>query len=82
MNAIQTDENSFLNSPMVFEKVGPTILNCFSSTRAPLALTVITITFFHEIAMIIQALRSWELKVWSPKLNVLDILITSHQYFY
>ena len=34
MNAIQTAENSFLNSPTVFENVGPTILKCFSSTRA------------------------------------------------
>ena len=34
MNSIQTDENSFLNSPTVFEKVGPMISNCFSSTRA------------------------------------------------
>ena len=34
MNAIQTNENSFLTSPAVFEKVGPTISKCFSSTRA------------------------------------------------
>ena len=34
MNTIQRDENSFLNSRTVFEKVGPTISKCFSSTRA------------------------------------------------
>ena len=34
MNAIQIDENSFLNSPTVFEKVGPTISKCFLSTHA------------------------------------------------
>ena len=34
MNAIQTDENSFLNSPTVIEKVGPTISKCFSAARA------------------------------------------------
>ena len=34
MNAIQTVENSFLDSPTVFEKVGPTYSKCFSSTRA------------------------------------------------
>ena len=35
MNAIQTDENSFLmNSPTVIEKVEPTISKCYSSMRA------------------------------------------------
>ena len=34
MNAIQTNENSFLNSPTVFEKVGLTISKCLLSTRA------------------------------------------------
>ena len=34
MNAIQTDEKSFLDFRTVFEKVGPTISKCFSSTRA------------------------------------------------
>ena len=32
--------------------------------------------------MLIQLLRSWELRIWSPKVNFLDILITSPQYFY
>ena len=34
MNAIQTDENSFVNSLTVFEIVGPTISKCFLSMRA------------------------------------------------
>ena len=34
MNAIQTEENSVLNSPAVFEKVKPTISKCFSSVHA------------------------------------------------
>ena len=38
MNAIQTDENSFLNSPTVFKKVELTISKCFSLTRACAAL--------------------------------------------
>ena len=33
MNAIQTDENIFLNSQIAFEKVGPTISKCFPSTH-------------------------------------------------
>ena len=33
MNAIQTDENRFLNSLTVFEKVASTISKCFSLTR-------------------------------------------------
>ena len=60
MNAIQTDENSFLNSLTVFEKVGPTISNCFSSMRAcawgdiaPLRLNINPITekFFLEMTI-------------------------------
>ena len=34
MSAIQTEVNSFLNSPTLFEKVGPTISTYFSSARA------------------------------------------------
>ena len=43
---------------------------------------VISIKFFLVISMLIQPLRSWELRMWSPKVNFLDILITSPQYFY
>lgn len=34
MSAIKTDENSLLNSPTIFEKVGPKISKYGSSTRA------------------------------------------------
>ena len=45
--------------------------------------TVISIKFLLVISMLIQPLRSWELRIWSrSKVNFLDILITSPKYFY
>ena len=40
------------------------------------------IQFLLVISMLIQPLRSWELRIWSPKVNFLDFLITSPQHFY
>ena len=46
------------------------------------SVTVIRIKFLLVISMLIQSLRSWELRIWSPEVNFLDILITSLPQFY
>ena len=46
------------------------------------ALTVIRIEFFLVILMDIQPPSSRKLRIISPKVNFLDIFVTSPQYFY
>ena len=48
----------------------------------PLSPKLISVKFLLTILMLIQPLRSWELRIWSLKVNFLDILVTSPQYIY
>ena len=46
------------------------------------ALGVISIKFLLIISMLCKTEWSWELRTWSHKMNLLDILSTSPQYFF
>ena len=46
-----------------------------------LALRVISIKFLPVISMLYKTEWSWELRTWSHKMNLLDILSTSPHYF-
>ena len=45
------------------------------------ALTVISIKFLLVISMLCKTEWSWELRTWSHKMNLIDILSTSSHYF-
>ena len=45
------------------------------------ALTVISINFLLVISMLCKTEWSWELRTWSHKMNLIDILSTSSHYF-
>ena len=61
---------------------------CLVGTTNPLfysltlwSLRVISIKFLLVISMLCKAEWSWELRIWSHKMNLLDILSTSPRYF-
>ena len=53
MNPIQTDENSFLNFPIVFEKVGPTISKRFSSMHVCAWDDIVPLTSFWYMNLLL-----------------------------
>ena len=85
MNAIQTDENSFLNSPTVFEKVGPTISKCVSSTRACAWDEIVPLRDFdlsmqHTLGILSTELLFKLFKIQTLKLKTLLFTVTFQKF--